>query len=59
MFIWKRKNIGGKVEGIVDDVRGTFMVILDPTTILAPANEDIELTLVLRHYFRSVLEDQG
>jgi len=59
MFIWKRKNIGGKVEGIVDEVRRTFMVVLGPTTILAPENEDIEVALVLRHYLRSVLEDQG
>jgi len=61
------KNIGGKVEGIVDEVRRTFMVVLrtfmvvllGPTTILAPENEDIEVALVLRHYLRSVLEDQG
>ena len=44
------------MEGIVDDVRRTFMVVLGPTTILAPADEDIEVALVLRHYLRSVLE---
>ena len=47
------------VEGMVDDVRRTFMVVLGPTTILAPADEGIGVKLLLRHYLRSVLEDQG